>query len=263
MKTVTIIGLTLFPIIGLTLFPITGVAFVALSSYAQGTFQNLNFEQANPIYSDYPLYVTAASALPYWTVYYGNVQQTQITYDATSTGSTLVSLIGPGGSSGFPPFAPIDGNYSVVLTGGGTSPGASISQTGLIPAGSQSLLFDAQLSPFVSPGILEVSIGGENDSFFALEIEPNYTIYWANTSAWAGDTEQLTLSALEGEGLNDWEIDDISFSPTFFTPEPNAMVLIVMGGVAFAARHWRTRKSCNHIPYCSVLSIGYTYSAKK
>jgi hypothetical protein len=35
------------------------------SVQAQGTFQNLNFEQADPIFADYPLYVTAASAWPY------------------------------------------------------------------------------------------------------------------------------------------------------------------------------------------------------
>jgi hypothetical protein len=213
-------------------------AFLAvLSARAQDAFQNLNFEQANPIYAGAPnpLYVvTAASALPYWMVTTGGVQQTQVFYNATSTGATEVSLIGSGAE---PYLSPLDGNYSVLLTGGGTTPGASISQTGLIPNGTQSLLFEAQLETLGSPGPLDVSIGGENVPFFAVETEPNYTLYEANISAWARETEQLTFSApAVNTGLNAWEIDDISFSTTAVTPEPSVVALTAIGGVLFGAR---------------------------
>jgi len=202
----------------------------ALSAHAQGTFQNLDFESANPMYipNDNP-YVTAASAFPDWAVTIGGAQQTQVTYNAPSTGATWVSLVGQG-------FGAIDGNYSALLQGGVTASDASLSQAGLIPASAQSLLFEAN-----GVGPLEVLIGGQSVPYSAVGSGPNYTLYSANISAWAGDTEQLTFSALEGGGGSYyWHLDDISFSPTA-TPEPNTLALIVMGGAAFAVRQWRKR----------------------
>jgi hypothetical protein len=71
--------------------------------------------------------------------------------------------------------------------------------------------------------------------FFEVAVGPNYTLYGANISAWAGDTEQLSFSALEDttSGLNNWEINDISFSPTVATPEPNTLVLTGIGSLLF------------------------------
>ena len=208
-----------------------------LSAQAQGSFQNLNFEQANPISAGVPgepFFVTAASALPYWTVTLGGVQQTEITENEPSLGSTWVSLVGPGDDYG----APIDGNYSVLLQGSGTASAASISQTGTIPAGMQFLLFEAQ--PGTGP--LDISIGGQNIPFTAVGSGANYTLYGANLSAWAGDTEQLMFSALLGSyGLNNWEIDDISFSTTP-EPEPNILALTAIGGLLFGARKWFARR---------------------
>jgi hypothetical protein len=205
---------------------------ILASAYAQ-TFTNLNFEQANPIPVDgYPYIVTVSSALPAWTVSLGTVQQTQILYDNQSTGATAVTLIGPG-------FTPIDGSYSVLLQGGLSAPAASISQTGFIPVGTQSLLFKA-LPEGVGP--LDISIGGQNIPFIAVGTESFYTLYAANISAWAGDTEQLTFSALEGyAGADNWLIDDISFSPNSFAPEPGIVVLSAIGGLLFAARKWFVR----------------------
>ena len=72
-------------------------SFLAISPslIAQGTFQNLNFEQANPVASGspYPAYdVTTASALPGWTVYYGSSQQAEVAYHTESLGATQVTL---------------------------------------------------------------------------------------------------------------------------------------------------------------------------
>lgn len=208
-------------------------AFVFASALAaQGqSFQNLNFEQANPVIVAgspyYPYGVTAASALPGWTVALGGVSQTQITEDDPSLGSSWVSLVGPGDLYG----SPIDGNYSVLLQGGGPAPSASISQTGLIPVGMQSVLFEAQ----PGAGTLDVLIGNQDVPFFAIGSGPNYILYGGNVSAWSGQTESLTFSALQySGGLNDWEIDDISFSQTAITPEPSSFLLTSMGGVLFA-----------------------------
>jgi hypothetical protein len=110
------------------------------SVLAQGTFENLNFEEANPVMINGSPYVTAASALPYWTAAIGGVQQSQLTENDPSVGAPWVMLVGPG----FPYYSPLDGNYSVFLQGSGVSALPSISQTGTIPAGTESLLFDAQ-----------------------------------------------------------------------------------------------------------------------
>ena len=202
---------------------------VVLSAFAQGTFENLNFEQANPVSSGVgypPYYVTAASALPYWTVTIGGVQQTQVLENDPSLGSPEVMLVGPGG-----PTAALDGNYSVLLEGSDAI--ASISQTGLIPGGTQSLLFEAEKGfGGAGNGNLSVLIGTQTLSITPLATQPTYTLYGANISAWAGQSEELTFSALEG-GLNNWTIDDISFSPGA-VPEPNPLALTAIGGLLFA-----------------------------
>jgi hypothetical protein len=211
--------------------------FATLSVHAQ-TFQNLNFEQAHPS-PGVPGPASAASALPSWTVYYGNIQQTQVIYDGESTGATQVSLIGIGAE---PFLYPLDGNYSVFLTGSPEASAASISQTGLIPAGDQSLFFEAE--QVTGPGVLDISIGGQNVPIVAVGTEAAYTLYAANISAWANDPEPLTFSApaISG-GLNGWEIDDISFSTTPTPePEPSVAALTAVGGLLFGARKWFARR---------------------
>jgi hypothetical protein len=207
------------------------VFFAVLSAKAQGTFQNLNFEQADPVIvvgsPSNPYEVTAASALPDWTVTIGGVQQTQMSENSPSLGGPLVMLAGPGDAFGFPP---IDGNYSVLLQGTFSSSLPAISQTGLIPAGTQSLYFEAD------PGItgLNVLIGGQTVPFGPVGGGANYTLYGANISAWAGQTEQLTFAAQESTmGLNNWELDDISFS-TQSVPEPSPLMLTGVGAFVFA-----------------------------
>jgi PEP-CTERM motif len=219
------------------------VLAVGMSSQAQGTFQNLNFEQADPISAGNPLepyLVTAASALPYWTVTFGGVQQTDIFYNDPSAGSPMVTLLGPGDVYY---NGPIDGDYSVLLQGG-EEPfvPASISQTGLIPAGTQSLLFEAvRLGAPV--GQLQVLVGNQSLALTEVGTGPNYTLYGASISAWAGQTEELTFSALtSNSGQNNLEIDDISFSPNA-VPEPSTWALLLMAGAAFGVRCWRSKGS--------------------
>jgi hypothetical protein len=202
-----------------------------LSTKAQGTFQNLNFEEANPVIVDgspyYPYGVTSASALPNWTVSIGGVPQTQIVENDPSLGAPSVMLAGPGDAFGFPP---IDGNYSVLLQGSFSSSVPAISQTGLIPAGTQSLYFEAQ----TGTGALDVLVGNQDVPFAAVGSGPNYTLYGANISAWSGQTEQLTFAAQESTmGLSDWEIDDISFSSQA-VPEPSPLALTGVGALVFA-----------------------------
>jgi hypothetical protein len=208
------------------------IAFLSSSASAQGTFQNLNFEQANPMPISGTQFITTASAFPSWIVTVGGVPQTETTENDPSGGAPFVMLVGPGGAFG---YAPIDGNYSVLLQGSFSSSLPSISQTGTIPAGTQSLLFEADALPTGFPGALELQIGTQTVPFAAVGTGPNYTLYGANISEWSGETEQLTFTALESPaaGLNNWEIDDISFSTTT-VPEPSPLALTGVGGLLFA-----------------------------
>jgi len=115
----------------------------------------------------------------------------------------------------------------------------SISQTGVIPTDTQSLLFEAQ------PGVaaLEVLIGTQPIPFTAVGTGPNYTLYGANIAEWAGQTEQLSFSAqVSDSGLNEWLIDDISFSTTAVAPEPGVVALTAIGGLLFGPRKWFARR---------------------
>ena len=85
---------------------------------------------------------------------------------------------------------------------------------------------------------------------------PNYTLYGADISAWAGQTEELTFSALQSSfGLNDWIIDDISFSQTA-VPEPGAGALVAIGALLFGARKWFVRRRVNGLFTAYSLSAG-------
>jgi hypothetical protein len=211
-------------------FPLTAVAILAwpCASPGQGTFQNLNFESGNPGAIIFSASVPTSSALPGWTAEINGVSQTDVGYNyfpPGPEGPAGVSLIGPDGA-----WPPLDGSYSVLLTGGNGS--ASISQTGQMPNQAQSLTFEVA-EGLEGGGSLAVLVGGQPLSFSALATEPNYTVYGANISAWAGKTENLTFDASPGIPLTYWEIDDITFSPAT-APEPASLALTAIGGVTVA-----------------------------
>jgi hypothetical protein len=224
----------------------TAIATIIIASsvqtFAQGTFQNLDFEQANPISAGDPLqpeYVTAASAIPFWTVYYGNTPQSQIVFNTFAVGSAQVDLFGPGNGVSDPGV--IDGNYSVALQSG-FGPGlveesASLSQNGTIPANAESLEFDAW--NFLGATPLSVSFAGDNLTLFVLSsaVAPSgqpYNVYGANISSFAGQSGQLEFTATFNGTINNWiELDDISFS-TQAIPEASPLVLTGVGGLLFA-----------------------------
>jgi hypothetical protein len=196
------------------------------------SFVNLNFESAVIVTNGAPQFeVVAADAIPGWIADVGGSSQTYIVYNTVSTGATSISILG---TSGVP--SAIDGAFSIELYGGVTDTAASISQTGLVPASANSLLFEAQPNPGI--GTLVVSLGGQDLSFVALAAGSNYTLYGAEIpTAFAGQSEPLIFSALTGNN-NYWEIDDIQFSSST-VPEPSGLYLIALGTLLFGVRRWR------------------------
>jgi hypothetical protein len=200
------------------------VAMSAIPVRGQGTFENLNFEQAMPAQFSGP--VSAAQAIPDWTAEIAGAPQTDIYQNGFSTGAPEISLMTENTQQ-----PPLDGSYSVMLTANPQA-SVSISQTGMIAPGTQSLLFDAYT--YQQEGNLAVMIGSQTVPLALVAIEPNYSVYGANISAWAGQYEQLTFTAQQPmTSLNIWEIDDISFSPGA-VPEPSALALTGIGGLLFA-----------------------------
>jgi PEP-CTERM motif len=199
------------------------------AGFAQG-FINLNFESAKniPIVGSpfYPYMVAATNALPGWTVYAGLFgtleQQSQITVNDPTTGGTWVSLWATNGSQ-------LSGKYSVFLQGGQSAPYAAISQTGLVPASANTLEFEAQGG---QPGTLQVTLGGQYLSLIVLSNASNYTVYGADISAFANQTEPLTFISLPQGGSDGWTIDNIQFS-VVAVPEPSTLALLATDCLLF------------------------------
>jgi hypothetical protein len=221
---------------------------LAISASAQGTFQNLDFEQANPVYDTAsPLYptdpvVTAASALPYWTVSYSTpvFQGTDLFLNTYTAGSPGIETFGPNNPATTAQPGAIDGHYSVFLEGGLNPPStlvsASISQTGMVPVGSESLQFEVWRS---LPSNSAITFDGNNLSPIVLGTGADYTLYGVNIAPFAGETGQLEFtSTLPESGLTLFGLDDISFSQTAVAPEPSPLILYGIGSLLLCARRW-------------------------
>ncbi len=105
---------------------------ISFSSRGQG-YVNLNFENANIVFVSGLL--ATSNALPGWSAYSGTNQLSTILYNESFGVPT--PTVGLYGSNSLV----ISGNFSVTIGRNG-----SISQTGLVPNGSESLLFAAPAS---------------------------------------------------------------------------------------------------------------------
>jgi len=208
-----------------------GILSISISVGRPQGFINLNFERATFIpdpSQGYPL-VYSTNAIPGWIPYLDGVAQDYIASNGLSLGGAAVSIEGTNNPTGFPP---VQGNYFILLQGAGfgNTGSAAIGQTGQIPLTAQSLLFWGRI------GDLQITFGGQALSFSAVGSTPNYTIYQADISPFAGQIGELLFS---NPNYNTYGIiDNIQFSNTP-VPEPSALGLSVLGGLFLACRRWR------------------------
>ena len=149
-------------------------------------FVNLDFEDANVSgYSPGTFGIPVVDAFPGWSASYsqGTTEASKVWYDAISLGGAVISI----NDSNGPPygFGALDGNYSAYLFGG-IGGSATLSQTGLVPIGTKSLIVSAQSRFWGS--LLVVSVDGQPIS------ESQYSTY--DISSFAGKTVTLSFTEL-------------------------------------------------------------------
>ena len=129
---------------------------------------------------------------------------------------------------GADPYRPsLSGTYSILLQGGSQwippeyPHGASIFQTGQIPAAAQSLIY-------LGNAALQVSFNGQSLSSIAFESAPSYTTWGIDISPYAGQSGELRFAV---PWLTSSMLDGIEFSE-MSVPEPSALTLSLIGLLA-------------------------------
>jgi hypothetical protein len=208
------------------------------------SFVNLNFESANLTGYSPGSNVPTNAAIPGWTASSesslgGTNADATIVYDEISTGGPFISIVDT--NVGFSYFYPIQGRYSVFLFGA-SGVSSTISQTGLVPAGTDTLLFDAN----ASSATFIVTLGGQTITLIPLQVFSYYTLYGADISSFADSIETLSFTeppapvGQPGGDPNIFELDNIQFSSSP-VPEPSALGLSALGGLFLAWRRWKAR----------------------
>jgi uncharacterized protein (TIGR03382 family) len=217
---------------------------------AQGTFQNLGFESARIVPAPgYPAsQYLFADAFPGWTGYAGDVQQVLTLYNNLYMDTAGLSIIDAAfvNRSGLPGGL-IQGNYTAVLMSGiaqlGQPSDTTIVQTGLVPVGTESLRFNANLAGTRPSDTFGVALGGQTLSFVPVASGVNYTTYAADIHVWAGQTAELAFTAFAQRPHSSdtyLYLDSIQFS-TQPAPEPGVVSLLALGALLLGWRVWRRR----------------------
>ena len=202
---------------------------------AQGTFQNLDFEQAT-IAPTAPgqfgsLVADPAAAFPGWTVGPGGTSNPNYTlYNNLTLGSVAEVLVGRDFPNGIGLTA-LQGSFSALLQFGPsvTLGTPSLSQTGLIPADARSINFLVG----ARHNDARVTIGGVEIPLVAIDGGRMA----GDASAFAGLVEPLKFSTTSYNG-NWLYFDDVTFS-TQIVPEPGPLGLLVVSGIFLGWCWWR------------------------
>jgi len=232
------------------------------TAFGQG-FANLNFEQASIVsapsgYTPGDAYdaLLASSALPYWTVSEDGTVCTAVWGAPVALDETSVALL-TANNGYYSGYVPLQGSYSVQFYAYADAPSgyyhtASISQTGQIPLGSQSIQF-LMMSPPVAGGAIQaspiVTINGTPISLSAISSSDGVMTMAGDISAYAGTTVDLAFlcQATSGsfpEDENIFTLDGIQFSPQS-VPEPSSLGLL---GIGAAIICWYFTKRSNKSP---------------
>jgi hypothetical protein len=202
---------------------LSAVSFALFLQTVSGqSFVNLDFEQATisptPVGGwTYP--ADPAQAFPRWTV---DGSGTVVMYNTLSIGAPAVDLMGPN----FPNavnYLPLEGSYSVLLQYFGYAGSApTLSQTGLVPIGSESINF------LVGPGESDAVVTLDGVNIPLVPISDGRLA--GDISTFAGTVSQLTFSTTSSTGYaGNWlYFDDVQFS-TSPVPEPASFVLFGLG----------------------------------
>jgi hypothetical protein len=231
-----------------------GLAFLCIgpSVLAQGTFQNLDFESATLVPPSGGQ-VQFAPAFPGWIGYIGGTQQTAAVHDLLALDSSAIGIIDSAFSNPYGlPGGLIQGSFTAVLqagvdptpSGGHQPADTTLAQTGLIPVGTESLLFRAQLDVSGLSGSFGVSLGGQTLSLVPLQVGANYIVYGADIHAWGGQTAELDFTAFAQRphiGVNYLYLDSIEFSDQV-VPEPGVFGLFALGALLLGWRGLRGRR---------------------
>lgn len=199
------------------------VLFVGSRNVPAQTFVNLGFESTTISTVHYPGGDRYFATLPGWS-YYGIPSEGgpgTVNYNTIALDAAAVTLHGTSSLS-----APaIQGSYSVLLQGGTIAGGmayrtngASVFQTGQIPASSLSLIY-------LGGGAVRVSFNGQALSRVVLGSTASYTIWGLDVSAYAGQSGELRFTA---PWLTAGVLDGIQFSSTAI-PEPSGFALLSLG----------------------------------
>jgi hypothetical protein len=226
------------------------------------TFANLNFEQATiaPAPAGYTPFdasppISAASALPSWTVREDGIVCNAIWGAPLALDETSVALLTP--TNGFyPGYVPLQGSYSLQFYAYAGAPPpyfhtASISQTGLVPVAARSIQFLMKIPPgsggnFQATPI--VTMNGAPLGIFPQSTSAGIITMAADVSAYAGSTVDLTFlcQGTLGSGFfyteNIFTLDDIRFS-TQAVPEPALFGSILFATAALILRRSRKKSS--------------------
>ncbi|MCF7668400.1 MAG: hypothetical protein K9N48_01325 [Verrucomicrobia bacterium] len=199
-----------------------GLVMCALLAQGQGTFKNLDFEQANivPFNGEInPSLIDASEALPYWTVYTGNKQDNYVVYDTYAVGSPAVSIHDYKST-----LTPLQGSYSVGLqhSKGGNPKTASIGQTGILPKDINSIIFYA-----VNPDDIKVTFSGQEIPITWLGNYKNADIVGGDISNYAGQSGELPFTHLGAPILEISSIDNIYYSNDAIPESSNYIIILL------------------------------------